>query len=385
MKRYLQLALIALVAAVSLTSCDMNFYGGTPTAYGQLDNYYVINDYYNQYYYDNSASKLVITDPYEFRQVFGQASLDNRYGVPTDVDFRREFVIAVILPVTNQYTEIEPVSVNREGDRLYFTYQVFRGAMQSYYTQPFTAVVVDRRDMVEIIFQQVNANQSLYRGSDQRIGGTYYNYSAGYYNGGYYYNTYRYNAPTPPPPSDWRNYSRTYNYDTWRNNGYYNNYNNYNNNNHNYNNTPQGRRPTGTGGNYNNSDNRNNNTGTSGNRPNTDYNSNHNTGTSGSGSTSTGGRRPSGNVSNGSSSGSGSSSHSGSDSRYNTPSSSSSSSTGSSGGYNNRRPTPTTSGSTSTSTSTNSGERHNAPSSGTSSSGSGSSNNSNSGNNSHRR
>ena len=384
MKRYLQLALIALVAAVSLTSCDMNFYGGTPTAYGQLDNYYVINDYYNQYYYDNSASKLVITDPYEFRQVFGQASLDNRYGVPTDVDFRREFVIAVILPVTSQYTEIEPVSVNREGDRLYFTYQVFRGAMQSYYTQPFTAVVVDRRDMVEIIFQQVNANQSLYRGSDQRIGGTYYNYSAGYYNGGYYYNTYRYNAPTPPPPSDWRNYSRNYNYDTWRNNGYYNNYNNYNNNNHNYNNTPQGRRPTGTGGNYNNSDNRNNNTGTSGNRPNTDYNSNHNTGTSGSGSTSTGGRRPSGNVSNGSSSGSGSGSHSGSDSRYNTPSSSSSSSTASSGSYNNRRPTPTTSGSTSTSTSTNSGVRHNAPSSGTSSSGSGSSN-SNSGNNSHRR
>ena len=248
MKKFLQLALVAIVAAMSLTSCDMNFYGGTPTAYGQLDNYYVINDYYNQYYYDNSASKLVITDSYEFRQVFGQASINNRYGVPTDVDFRREFVVAVILPVTNRYTEIEPVSVNREGDRVYFTYQVFRGAMQSYYTQPFTAVVLDRRDLVEIVFQQVNANESLYRGSDQRIGGTYYNYSSGYYNGGYYYNTYRYDSPTPPPPSDWRNYNRNYNYDTWRNNGYYNNYNNYNNNNnHNYNNTPQGRRPSGTG------------------------------------------------------------------------------------------------------------------------------------------
>ncbi|MBP5560846.1 MAG: hypothetical protein J6X70_03480, partial [Muribaculaceae bacterium] len=279
MKKILQLALVAIVAAMSLTSCDMNFYGGTPTAYGQLDNYYVINDYYNQYYYDNSASKLVITDSYEFRQVFGQASINNRYGVPTDVDFRREFVVAVILPVTNRYTEIEPVSVNREGDRVYFTYQVYRGAMQSYYTQPFTAVVLDRRDLVEIVFQQVNANESLYRGSDQRIGGTYYNYSSGYYNGGYYYNTYRYDSPTPPPPSDWRNYNRNYNYDTWRNNGYYNNYNNYNNNNnHNYNNTPQGRRPSGTGD-YNNSDNRtggNNNGGSTGNRPDNNYNNGNN-------------------------------------------------------------------------------------------------------------
>lgn len=365
MKKTLQLALLAIAAALSLSSCDMNFYGGTPTAYGQLDNYYVINDYYNQYYYDNNASKLIITDAYEFQRVFGQAATMggySNYGVPTNVNFNHEFVIAVILPVTNRYTEIEPVSVNRQGNKLYFTYKVYRGSTQSYYVQPFTAVVVDKRDLCDIVFQQVTSHESIYRGSDQRyLSSGVYNYSSGYYNGGYYYNTYRYKSPTPPPPGNWRDYSRTYrtgDYVNYQNNNYYiNNYNTTttNHNNNSSSGTVQGRRPTTNAGNNSsvtgnsNNNSSNNRTGNTGNRPAVNNsNNNNNSSNANRNATTTSGRRPTPTTTTGNNSSS--TSNNGSNTRpvqaapstsssssSNTNNSSSSSSSSSSSGTNSHR------------------------------------------------
>ena len=232
------------------------------------------------------------------------------YGVPTNVDFNHEFVIAVVLPVTDYYTEIEPVSLNREGNKLYFTYKVYRGTRQGYYTQPF-AVVADRRDLVEIVFQQMNSSDSYYRGSDHRVsgyysGGTYY--GSGYYNGGYYYNTVHYNAPIAPPVN-WRDNSRIYNYNTFNNyyyngngNGYYDN--RYNNGDHR--DAPQGRRPASSG---NNSGTRSGSVNQGTTQPSTSgsYNYNNNTNTPGTSSNSSGGRRPTATNMNGSTSSSNSS------------------------------------------------------------------------------
>ena len=314
MKKILQLSLMAAAMMMSLTACDLNFYGGTPTTYGRLDNYYVNNEYYNQYYYDTKASNIVITDRYEFQRVFGMATTMGsgyNYGVPTNVDFNHEFVIAVVLPVTDYYTEIEPVSLNREGNKLYFTYKVYRGTRQGYYTQPFTAVVADRRDLVEIVFQQMNSSDSYYRGSDHRVsgyysGGTYY--GSGYYNGGYYYNTVHYNAPIAPPVN-WRDNSRIYNYNTFNNyyyngngNGYYDN--RYNNGDHR--DAPQGRRPASSG---NNSGTRSGSVNQGTTQPSTSgsYNYNNNTNTRPSSTNSSGGRRPTATNMNGSTSSSNSS------------------------------------------------------------------------------
>ena len=90
-----------------------------------------------------------------FGAVFGAAAVMGRNGQPTSIDFRHQFVIAVILPETSRQTQIETVMVNRVGDRLYYSYIIREGHMTSYTTRPFAAVVVDRNEPSDVVFQRV--------------------------------------------------------------------------------------------------------------------------------------------------------------------------------------------------------------------------------------
>lgn len=141
--------IISMVSAMALlSSCAVNLQGVTAN-YTPMNNYYVNN------YMKSGTHKLVIHNKQDFESVFGAAAVMGRNGQPTSIDFRHQFVIAVILPETNRQTQIETVMVNRVGDRLYYSYIIREGHMTSYTTRPFAAVVVDRNEPSDVVFQRV--------------------------------------------------------------------------------------------------------------------------------------------------------------------------------------------------------------------------------------
>ena len=142
------LFLFLAVIALMLSSCSVNFQGVTAN-YVRMNNYYVSNQM------KNGTHKLVIYNQQEFESVFGSAAVMGRNGQPTTIDFRRQFVIAVILPETDRLTSIETVMLKRLGDKLYFSYIVEEGHRTSYTMRPFTAVVVDRNEPGDVVFQRV--------------------------------------------------------------------------------------------------------------------------------------------------------------------------------------------------------------------------------------
>lgn len=146
MKKALFLSLTAVT--LLLSSCAVNLSGVTAN-YNRMYNYYVNN------YFNNGTHKLVIHNQQDFDAVFGAGAVMGHNGQPTKINFSRQFVIAVILSETNRQTTIETAMLKRVGDRLYFSYIIEEGHATSYTMRPFTAVVVDRNEPSDVVFQRV--------------------------------------------------------------------------------------------------------------------------------------------------------------------------------------------------------------------------------------
>ena len=77
-------------------------------------------------------------------------------GLPMPVDFGKEFVIAVINPVTDRLTELAPESLREEGGKLVFTYRETVGPSKSWNMRPLLLVKVDRRyDRGEVALSKI--------------------------------------------------------------------------------------------------------------------------------------------------------------------------------------------------------------------------------------
>jgi hypothetical protein len=148
MKKTFFLSIVTIALMAMLSSCAVNL-GGVTANYSPLNNYYVRNDF------ANGTHKLVIHNQEDFRRVFGDAAVMGTNGNPTQVNFSRQFVVALILPETNRQTQLEPVMLNRVGDRLYFSYIIYEGHNTSYNIRPFVAMVVDRNEPGDVVFQRV--------------------------------------------------------------------------------------------------------------------------------------------------------------------------------------------------------------------------------------
>lgn len=86
-----------------------------------------------------------ITSAEEFSNLFGMATTMGPEGTPTAVDFNRQFVVAIVLPVTNLSTEITPVRIEEHNDSLFYFYDVAVGAPQSFSIQPVALIALDRK------------------------------------------------------------------------------------------------------------------------------------------------------------------------------------------------------------------------------------------------
>ena len=86
-----------------------------------------------------------ITTEEEFNNLFGMATTMGEDGKPTEIDFSKQFVLAIVLPMTDMATEINPVKLEAKGDSLFYTYDVKIGEKQSFSIQPVSIIILDRK------------------------------------------------------------------------------------------------------------------------------------------------------------------------------------------------------------------------------------------------
>ena len=110
----------------------------TPIPFTTLENYFVRNDV------DCSKQqRLIINNKADFEKYFGMAA--HMGGTPTQVNWNKQFVVALVMPETKRATSIYPVAVKvSDNNILVFSYQVKKGDKISHTMVPFTAVAIDK-------------------------------------------------------------------------------------------------------------------------------------------------------------------------------------------------------------------------------------------------
>ena len=124
--------------------------GGKITSYKPARVPYQVAQHYfkrNDVADDSIPSK--ITSQEELLKNFGMAAVMGRNGQPTEIDFEKQFVIAVVHPVTDIVTELSPVSMIQEKSALTFTYYEGLGEKTSFSMQPILLVIVNRSDLYD--------------------------------------------------------------------------------------------------------------------------------------------------------------------------------------------------------------------------------------------
>ena len=141
-----RLTIALAVGAVLLLCCNCSVFNklnkiydeASPIMFTELENYFVRNDV------DCSKQqRLILDNKTDFEQFFGMGTFMG--GMPTDVNWNKQYVVALVLPETNRETIITPIDVRQDGDNVVLCYKVERGHEKLSYTMvPFTAVAIDK-------------------------------------------------------------------------------------------------------------------------------------------------------------------------------------------------------------------------------------------------
>ena len=101
------------------------------------------------YFYKNNPKGLPaspkITSEKVFNELFGMATTMGENGKPTEIDFTKQFVLAIVLPTTNIETEVNPVKVEEKGDSLFYAFEVKKGEKQTYSIKPISIIILDKK------------------------------------------------------------------------------------------------------------------------------------------------------------------------------------------------------------------------------------------------
>ncbi len=139
MKKTKSLLFIAVIAiAALLASCASSRTQADRVPYKIADRYFFRND-------ATIPADPRITTRQQFDSLFGAAAVMGKNGQPTEIDFSRQFVIAVVKPQTNVDTALEPIALKTNGSVMTLDYKTVTGEKMSYSIQPCMLLVVDRR------------------------------------------------------------------------------------------------------------------------------------------------------------------------------------------------------------------------------------------------
>ena len=128
---------IMTMTAIALASCATSK-GTAKAPYTEARNYFFRND-------ATVPTSPLIDNRHDFDRLFGAAAFMGDNGRPTKIDFKKSFVIAVVLPETDVDTSIEIDDMTVDKSTLTLKYAVKTGNKNSYTTRPMAVVVVDNK------------------------------------------------------------------------------------------------------------------------------------------------------------------------------------------------------------------------------------------------
>jgi len=139
--------LFAFAALLVLAACGNEQTSSSQAAGTQVSNEVAFETAKN--YFFNNGQEIPadpkITKAADFEKLFGMATTMGADGKPSEIDFNKQFVLAVVLPVTDVETEITPIKVEEKGDSLFYTYRTKTGEKQSFSTQPLSIIILDKQ------------------------------------------------------------------------------------------------------------------------------------------------------------------------------------------------------------------------------------------------
>ncbi|MFC6100495.1 hypothetical protein [Olivibacter domesticus] len=115
----------------------------------EAKNYFVKNTYKNE-----EVATLKITSQEEFDNVFGPATVMGEKGKPTQLDFSKQYALAVITPVTNKETSLRVNSLTYRNTEIVLDYKITEDESQSFTTQPFLLILVDKEYSGSVNFEK---------------------------------------------------------------------------------------------------------------------------------------------------------------------------------------------------------------------------------------
>lgn len=101
----------------------------------------------------NGPKTLKISDQETFERTFNPGYTMGTQQEP--LDFSKEFVIAVINPLTDERTTLAPVSLIQENDKLVFTYSEQIGEKMTSTSTPTLIIRVDKQYEAPVEFVKV--------------------------------------------------------------------------------------------------------------------------------------------------------------------------------------------------------------------------------------
>lgn len=115
----------------------------------EAKNYFVKNTYKNK-----EVATLKVTTQEEFDKVFGPAAVMGENGKPTQIDFSKQFALAVIAPITDKQTSVTANSLTYRDTEIVLDYKITEGERQSFTIQPFLLIVVDKEHSGQVKFEK---------------------------------------------------------------------------------------------------------------------------------------------------------------------------------------------------------------------------------------
>lgn len=151
--------MLALAAGLFFAACktsDKTAKTGTENKKGMEKVAYIVA---KNYFVKNTVEEFgspKIETAADFEANFGMATTMGADGMPTAIDFAKQFVIAVVLPSTDFSTKIEAVSLEKNAaNELVFSYKVETGKeKQSYTMRPMLAIIVDKSASGKVVLKK---------------------------------------------------------------------------------------------------------------------------------------------------------------------------------------------------------------------------------------
>ena len=110
------------------------------------------------YFVKNTVTNLEnpkIETAEKFIEIFGMATTMGGKGRPTDVNFSKQNIIAVIIPETKFSNSIDIISLQKNAEnQIKLKYKLTIGQKQSFTIRPFIAIAVDKSENGVIILEE---------------------------------------------------------------------------------------------------------------------------------------------------------------------------------------------------------------------------------------